>query len=80
MTKHLIKALEQELETTRIALSKQTLLLSKIKEWLEDEVSYNEELHNEIVCKTNDDFIHFGRRETAECLLNQMEKWEESND
>lgn len=80
MTKHLIKALEQELETTRSALRKQVTIMKKIEDWLEDEVSCNEELHNEIVCKTNDDFIHFGRRETAECLLNQIEKWEESND
>lgn len=80
MTKHLIKALEQELETTRSALRKQVTIMKKIEDWLEDEVSCNEELHNEIVCKTNDDFIHFGRRETAECLLNQIEKWEKSND
>lgn len=79
MTKHLIKALEQELEKTRIACAKQTLLLSKIETWLEHEVD-NTELDDEKLCETNDDFIHFGRRETAECLLNQIEKWEESND
>jgi len=76
MTKHIIKALEQELETTRIACSKQTLVLSKIEEWLEHEVD-NTELNDEKLCETNDDFIHFGRRECAESLLEQIEKWEE---
>ena len=76
MSKHIIKALEQELETTRIACSKQTLVLSKIEEWLEHEVD-NTELNDEKLCETNDDFIHFGRRECAESLLEQIEKWEE---
>ena len=76
MTKHIIKALEQELETTRIACSKQTLVLSKIEEWLEHEVD-NTELNDEKLCETNDDFIHFGRRECAESLLEQIEKWED---
>ena len=82
MTKHLIKALEQELETTRIACAKQTLLLSKIEEWLEDEVNENDKY-------TFDDYNNFddtevylfrGRHECAESLLKQIEKWEESND
>jgi len=76
MSKHIIKALEQELETTRIACSKQNLVLSKIEEWLEHEVD-NTELNDEKLCETNDDFIHFGRRECAESLLEQIEKWEE---
>ena len=79
MTKHLIKALEQELEKTRIACAKQTLLLSKIEDWLEDEVD-NTELDDEKLCETNDDFIHFGRRECSESLLKQIEKWEQSNE
>tara|TARA_Y100000004_G_scaffold27119_1_gene27608 strand:+ start:757 stop:999 length:243 start_codon:yes stop_codon:yes gene_type:complete len=79
MSKHIIKALEQELETTRIACSKQNLVLSKIEEWLEHEVD-NTELNDEKLCETNDDFIHFGRRECAESLLEQIEKWENPDD
>ena len=78
MTKHLVKALEQELETTRIACAKQTLLLSKIEEWLEHEVD-NNELDDEKLCETNDDLIHYGRHECAESLLKQIEKWEVNN-
>ena len=78
MTKHLVKALEQELETTRIACAKQTLLLSKIEEWLEHEVD-NTELDDEKLCETNDDLIHYGRYECAESLLKQIEKWEVNN-
>ena len=76
MSKHIIKALEQELETTRIACSKQTLLLSKIEEWLEHEVD-NTELNDEKLCESNDDFIHYGRQECADGLLTQIKKWEE---
>ena len=86
MTKHLIKALEQELETTRIALSKQTLLLSKIEEWLEDEVNSYNDLQDRIengekaidICDNPEAFYY--RKECSESLLEQMEEWEESND
>ena len=78
MSKHIIKALEQELETTRIACSKQTLLLSKIEEWLEHEVD-NTELNDEKLCESNDDFIHYGRQECADGLLTQIKKWEEEH-
>ena len=78
MSKHIIKALEQELETTRIACSKQTLLLSKIEEWLEHEVD-NTELNDEKLCESNDDFIHYGRQECADGLLTQIKKWEEKH-
>lgn len=82
MSKHIIKALEQELETTRIACSKQTLVLSKIQEWLEDEVnSYNdlqERIENgekaEDICDNPEAFYY--RKECAESLLEQIEEWE----
>ena len=82
MTKHLIKALEQELETTRIACAKQTLLLSKIEEWLEEEVNENEKYtfdDYENIDET-DVYLFRGRYECAESLLKQIEKWEENND
>ena len=57
-------------------MSKQ--VIRKIKDWLEHEVE-NTELSEEILCDTNDDFIHFGRRECAEMLLEQIKKWEVEN-
>ena len=53
-------------------------IIAKIKDWLEHEVE-NTELSEEILCDNNDDFIHFGRRECAEMLLEQIKKWEVEN-
>ena len=78
MSKHIIKALEQELETTKIACSKQTLLLSKIEEWLEDEINQYEKYtfdDNHDVAD-EDVYLSKGRHECAESLLNQIQKWE----
>ena len=78
MSKHLTKALEQELETTRIACSKQTLLLSKIEEWLEDEINQYEKYtfdDNHDVAD-EDVYLSKGRHECAEGLYNQIQKWE----
>ena len=49
-------------------------LLKKAEKWLEDEVE-NTELTEKILCESDDDFIHFGRRECAEGLLEQIKKW-----
>ena len=49
-------------------------LLKKVEKWLEDEVE-NTELTEKILCESDDDFIHFGRRECAEGLLEQIKKW-----
>ncbi len=51
-------------------------LISSIVEWLENEVE-NTELTEKILCESDDDCIHFGRKECAESLLNQIKKWEE---
>ena len=50
-------------------------LISSIVEWLENEVE-NTELTEKILCESDDDFIHFGRHECAESLLNQIKKWQ----
>ena len=42
MTKHLVKALERELEKKRSALTKQVTIMKKKEEWLEDEVNEKE--------------------------------------
>ena len=82
MTKHLIKALEQELETTRSALRKQVTIMKKIEEWLEEEVNENEKYTFDDYENIDETEVYLfrGRHECAESLLNQIEKWEESND
>jgi len=87
MTKHIVKALEQELETTRIALSKQNLLLLNIEEWLENETMTYEDIQDRIheadkngekaedICDNPE--VLYGRKECAESLLEQIEKWEQ---
>ena len=82
MTKHLIKALEQELETTRSALRKQVTIMKKIEDWLEEEVDENEKYTFDDYENIDDTEVYLfrGRHECAESLLNQIEKWEESND
>ena len=50
------------------------LMRKKIEEWLENEVE-STELTEKILCENDDDFIHFGRRECAEGLLEQIKKW-----
>jgi len=51
-------------------------LISSIVEWLENEVE-NTELTEKILCESDDDdFIHFGRHECAESLLNQIKEWQ----
>ena len=50
-------------------------LISSIVEWLENEVE-NTELTEKILCESDDDFIHFGRQECAESLLNQIKEWQ----
>tara|TARA_R100001510_G_scaffold37976_1_gene34321 strand:+ start:312 stop:527 length:216 start_codon:yes stop_codon:yes gene_type:complete len=49
-------------------------LLKKAEKWLENEVE-STELTEKILCENDDDFIHFGRRECAEGLLEQIKKW-----
>ena len=79
MTKHLVKALERELETTRQALSKQVNLLTNIKEWLEGEVNENEKYTFDDYENIDDTEVYLfrGRHECAEGLLKQIEKWED---
>ena len=55
-------------------------LIQKIKDWLEDEVEAYEEYEDEIGdVDSFDDGILEGRKECAECLLEQIKKWEKDN-
>ena len=79
MTKHLVKALERELEKTRSALTKQVTIMKKIEEWLEDEVNEKEKYTFDDYENIDDTEVYLfrGRHECAEGLLKQIEKWEE---
>ena len=55
-------------------------LIQKIKDWLEDEVEQGQPVvdgEEEIDDGTED--IVIGRHECAECLLEQIKKWEKDN-
>jgi len=60
--------------------------INKIKKWLKDEIKHNEEIVNakdnklEEVCSDGTDDIIYGRSECAECLLDQIKKWEGINE
>ena len=63
--------------------TKNTLL--KVKQWLRDEIEYNLEVveannNNEEFTSDGTDDIIVGRSECAESLLNQINKWEMSDD
>ena len=59
-------------------------MVSKIKAWLEDEVRTNNEStyddYDSEVVDDSDVYLCRGRAECAEGLLNQIKKWERSND
>jgi len=54
---------------------KDELFLVAIKSWLKCEIEYTE-LDDRILCQSDDDFIHFGRRECAEGFLKMINEWE----
>jgi hypothetical protein len=76
LSRNIIKSLESELEKTRIALRKHVETLNQIEEWLESECEQNEDADE----KSDNpfDLIHFGRKECAEALLNQIHIWEKA--
>ena len=56
-------------------------ILEKVKAWLEEEIEYNEPIlsgDEELSDETFD--IHEGRSELAECLLEQIKKWENADE
>ena len=86
MTKHLIKALQTELDSTRSALDSQAQIISRIKSWLVDEVNTYQDIQTRIsdgeepenVCDAPE--VFFGRSECAEGLLSRIEEWEDGNE
>ena len=56
-------------------------ILNNITEWLEEEIEHNEPIlsgDEELSDETFD--IHEGRSELAECLLEQIKKWENEDE
>ena len=61
--------------------TKMSNILEKVKAWLEEEIEYNEPIlsgDEELSDETFD--IHEGRSELAECLLEQIKKWENADE
>ena len=83
MSKHYIKELEREVDNLRSALFSQVIVRDKIVDWLENEVSENQDvvdaIDNHEVAITSDgtDDIIYGRHECALSLLRQIKKFEE---
>ena len=86
MSKHYIKELEREVDNLRSALFSQVSVRDKIVDWLENEVSENQDVvdaidnHEEEITSDGTDDIIYGRHECAESLLSQIKKWENDNE
>ena len=77
MNKHEFKILENENMELRNQVFYLNGILDNIAEWLEEEIENNEpivEEEEELSDGTED--IYAGRSECAECLLEQIKKWE----
>ena len=85
MSKHYIKELEREVDNLRSALFSQVSVRDKIVDWLENEVSENQDVvdaidnHEEEITSDGTDDIIYGRHECALSLLRQIKKFEENN-
>ena len=78
-----LKELELELDITRYAFDRQLKLIEQIKAWLVNEVNDQQDVvdakenKEDYVTSDGTDDIIIGRHECAECLLGQIEKWED---
>ena len=67
-------------------MSKADAVLKKVKEWLNEEIEMNQDVadakdnHEDYVTSDGTDDVIYGRHECAECLLEQIELWEEELD
>lgn len=83
MSKHDFKALHDELDSTRVALDNTNKVLDKIVECLETtlqecELASEEQLASGTVNTV--DICHFGKMFLAETLLENIRKWEGSDE
>ena len=80
MSNHIIKEMDKEIDSLRNQLFPYVSLISKIIDWLEDEINHNEPILSgkEVLTDDGDTHaIHIGRTELAQGLLRQIKKWEE---
>ena len=62
------------------------VILNKIKQWLIEEVADNQDVadakdnNEDYITSDGTDDVIYGRHECAECLLEQIELWEEELD
>jgi hypothetical protein len=62
------------------------VIINKIKQWLKDEVTDNQDVvdakdsNEDYITSDGTDDIIYGRHECAECLLEQIELWENELD
>ena len=72
-----IKALQTERDNLMSVINEKDAFINKIKEWLIDEVNYQQPIIDgeEILTDGTDDICE-GRHECADGLLNQIEEWE----
>jgi hypothetical protein len=62
------------------------VIINKIKQWLKEEVSDNQDVvdakdnNEDYITSDGTDDIIYGRHECAECLLEQIELWENELD
>jgi DNA-binding MarR family transcriptional regulator len=77
--KTIVNGLNQNLNDAQV--KRHSKVIERTKAWLEHEV-INTDLSKEILCEEEQlhDFIHFGRRECAEMLLKQINKWEKEDE
>ena len=83
MSKHITKALNDEIDRLKTVIKSRNVLLNKINSWLVDECTSYDDLQKRIengekaedICDNSEAFYY--RKECAESLLEQIEKWEE---
>ena len=68
---------EDYIQEERAKVIRQSDIMNKVKEWLRDEVEQYKKYEDDIGdVDSFDDGILKGRLECAECLLEQIDKWE----
>ena len=65
-----IEQILSELKTLKLKEHTEEWVIDWLMEYLLDEVNLTE--HTEDTCETNDDFIMYGRKELAECVLARL--------
>jgi len=76
INKHEMKLIDQEITDLRNQVFYLNTILNNVTEWLEGERTLTLNPSEIADCYPNDDDVVIGRVECAECLLEQINKWE----